>query len=295
MNAVSNKVSEWRPVVQELDEWARAGIRANFWMRDDDAFKLTPQLDRLTAFARDFSVKIGLAVIPAKLTDPLVKYLNSGEAPYYPMVHGYRHVNYGAQRRPGEFGPERPLALLIDDATSALDAFTDRFKGLSPIFVPPFACITQELVEELPKLGFKGVSTGPTPIERRYARLCARVGALRPVFHKVGRRAFHYDVHIDPFDWGRDSARSAVSMANELVGFLRARRRGFVDVASPIGVLMHHLKFDDPTWAVCAELLAVVAHHPATLWPPVEVIVESEPVVSSSSISKSSTKGIFAD
>jgi hypothetical protein len=273
----SSSRGSWLALNQELDQWRRAGLTARFWARDDDAIALTPQLDRLIAIAKAVNVEIGLAVIPARLTEALADYLHSGESPFYPMCHGWRHVNYGAPDNPSEFGPERALAQLRDDAKSAFESFSRRFEAVEAIFVPPFARISPALLAELPSFGFCGVSTGPTTGERRYARLSSLVSLRLPLRRSPVRRPMHYDVHIDPFEWRAGQARSAQSIERETVGYLRARRIGYIPSDWPIGVLMHHLTFDEGTWRVCNDLLQVLASHPAVGWPSVKSMIERVP------------------
>ncbi len=44
----------WQPLLRALDRWNRAGRRAEFWLRDDDAIEPTEPLDRLLdLFERD--------------------------------------------------------------------------------------------------------------------------------------------------------------------------------------------------------------------------------------------------
>jgi hypothetical protein len=273
MIGISDRGSPWRAVVEELDEWLERGVVATFWIRDDDAVALTQPLDRLLSLANQFGVEVALAVIPAKLTNPLSTFLLSGSVPLFPMCHGWRHVNYASPLRPSEFGLQRPLARLIDDAKCAFEEFSRRFGSQSVIFVPPFGQITRELIGELPALGFSGVSIGPSLAEARYSRLCSRLSYSRPIWHRVKARTFHYDVHLDPFDWVKNRAKSVSVISKELVGYLRARRAGFLDTSSPLGLLLHHLKFDEDTWRACSDLLEVLVNHPATAWPAFRTIV----------------------
>jgi len=274
MCAWKDRPTSWAALCAELDEWDRRCLKANFWARDDDAIAVTPQLDRLISLANGARIEIALAVIPARLTNPLTTYLLSGEAPFFPMCHGWRHVNYSSPQRPSEFGADRPLALLVDDAACAYRAFAQQFGAVPAVFVPPFARISPTLIDELPKLGFRGISTGPAVSERRYARVASRFSSPIPRWSAVGARAAHYDVHIDPFDWSRGSARSGESIERELIGYLRVRRAAFVPVGRPIGLLLHHLAFDDRTWSVCHKLLGTLATHPAVVWPSVRAILE---------------------
>ncbi|RUU77058.1 polysaccharide deacetylase, partial [Mesorhizobium sp. M7A.T.Ca.TU.009.01.1.2] len=58
----------WQPLVEELARLQRAGRKAEFWLRDDDAVDPTPALNRLLDLTGEFAVPVTLAVIPA-LTD----------------------------------------------------------------------------------------------------------------------------------------------------------------------------------------------------------------------------------
>jgi hypothetical protein len=110
----------WKDVWQELDRWGDLGLRARFWIRDDDACEITEQLARLHSLASRFSTRIGL---DSDLSYFLKEHLDS----FYPMCHGWKHVNYGYRGIPGEFGRERPTALLIADAESAFRVFCEHF------------------------------------------------------------------------------------------------------------------------------------------------------------------------
>ena len=267
MRARPERIVPWGALVEELNEWDRRGLTARFWVRDDDAIALSHPLDRLTAMANAAQVEVGLAVIPARLTEPLSAYLLSGESRFYPMCHGWRHRNYWAPLRPSEFGPERPLSVLKDEAKAAFDSFSRRFKDIPVIFVPPFARISAALIEELPNIGFAGLSISPTVAERRSARLASRWAFAAPSWFKPTVSVRPYDVHIDPFDWRRGTARAQRAIERQLIGYLRVRRMGLVPAISPIGVLTHHLVFDEDTWAICQEMLVVLAGHSAVSWP----------------------------
>lgn len=255
--------STWQALLRELDRWSERSSIATFWFRDDDACAVTPQLERLRDLADRHGVEIALAVIPGQLESALVRYLRVEGSPFHAMCHGWRHIDYGPNGRPGEFGPDRPLSALREDAKLAFDEFANHFGRRAVVFVPPYGRITKALTSELPQIGFWGVSTGPTNAERRLARLMAKVSWSPSIRLNSGRSTRHFDVHVDSFDWTRRTARTTTSVAREIVGHLRLRRNGFVAPGAPIGLLMHHLVHDEATWDLYDGFLEATTAHSA--------------------------------
>jgi hypothetical protein len=249
----------------ELDRWANRGLTARFWVRDDDASDVSEQLYRLSDLARRHGVPIGLAVIPARMTQALAQFVKSSN--FFPMCHGWKHTNYGTSAKPGEFGPERPLSLRVADARLAYQAFTDHFGRTKVIFVPPFARATDDLVAALIEIGFAGISNGPSRLETKLT-----LYSWMPAFRvSSGTILPRFDAQIDLIDWtqfdpdnhklmksrGRDEIDAA------LAGYLRVRRRGFISLQSPIGLLLHHLVHDQTIWQTCDELIGFLRNHKA--------------------------------
>lgn len=143
----------------------------------------------------------------------------------------------------------------------AFETFASRFGAEGVIFVPPFGRITEALVNALPGIGFAGVSTGPTNLERRMSRLTARMPWLPSAQLPSNRSVLHLDVQIDPIDWRRGTSRPSASVSKELIGHLRLRRNGFISPNVPIGLLTHHLVHDDAVWSICDELLSALRSH----------------------------------
>ena len=265
--------STWEALLSELDCWSETGKIATFWIRDDDACAVTPQLERLRELAVRHGVEIALAVIPGRLEIELVDYLRTEGSPFHAMCHGWKHVDYGPEGRPGEFGPDRPLSELHADAKLAFNEFGTHFGSSGVVFVPPYGRITEELVGALPEIGYVGVSTGPTNVERRLARIMSRLSWLPSIRLSNGRSIPHFDVQIDPFDWARGTSRTAASVGEEIVGHLRLRRNGFVASGAPIGLLMHHLVHDATTWELCDGLLEALTEHSAVRWAGVRSVI----------------------
>ena len=165
------------------------------------------------------------------------------------------HADYGRPGKPEESGSRRPLSALRSDATLAYSTFSDHFGESNVIIVPPYNRIAAKLVQVLPQIGFAAVSVWPGFHERTVLRLNSRLPWMPAV--KVPQQVAipRLDVHIDVIDWKRGTARDMISVAEQVVGQLRLRRRGFLPLDYPIGILTHHLVHDEPVWALCHGLL----------------------------------------
>jgi hypothetical protein len=210
----------------------------------------------LQSITNRYGVKIGLALIPGLLEPDLVSFVHVGARDFYPMCHGWRHINHGAGNNPCEFGNGRPRAAARADAERALHTFCRHFPGVPPIFVPPFNRIDAAMVRELARLGFVGLSGSQRPLERRVARLIDRF-EWTPVIN-LARSEFlpRIDAQIDLIDWKSGSARDACDVAEMLVAQLRLRRKGFLTLHSPIGLLTHHRVHDEKIWHLLESVVA---------------------------------------
>lgn len=265
----------WVALREEFLRWRAQGLRARVWVRDDDACEVTPQLERLAGLAGRGALEIGLAVIPSRVTQGLVRFLDGGGARFVAMCHGWSHANYGSSEKPGEFGAERPLDVMKADAVRACRAFGVHFSGQPAIFVPPFGCIAPEVEAVLGEVGFAGLSNGPSLTLARLARLHAKFPALPPnPLRALGTGRL--DVHVDPIDWRRKTAHAREHIEHELLGELRLRRKGYLPWRTPIGLLTHHLVHDEAIWSTCEDLLDVLKGEPAAEFPALrELIAEA--------------------
>jgi hypothetical protein len=253
----------WDPVRRELEIWSQRGLRARFWVRDDDAHELTAQLERLQSLASQHNIIVGLAIIPGKLRENLRNYVRSGHSHFHPMCHGWKHVNYGPKTRPAEFGRDRPLASLIEDAQWAYTSFTHSFRAQQPIFVPPFNRATLAFIRALPQIGFAAFSSMPSTYERQWVGLQARFNSGMAISMPRLAPVPRIDVHVDPIDWIERTALDRRIIATNIVRQLRARRNSGKYTGAPIGLLTHHLDHDEAIWRVCSELLALLRPHKA--------------------------------
>lgn len=253
----------WAEARRELDLWGERKQTAKFWVRDDDASEMSEQLARLHALAERHGITIGLAIIPGKLHPSLLNYWDSGARNFRPMCHGWKHINHGPANKPAEFGRDRPLNCLIEDAAAACQVFCQHFSGSRPIFVPPFNRISHSLTRALPTLGFVAVSAIPTSLDRTLIRLGSRF-AWTPIASLDALSSFpRIDVHIDVIDWTSRTAFDTRIIADRLVQQLRGRRRVALAASQPIGLLTHHLVHDGAIWRACDQLLDVLRRHDA--------------------------------
>jgi hypothetical protein len=154
-------------------------------------------------------------------------------------VHGLSHANHAPPgAKPAEFGPHRPHAALIADATEALRLARDRFgPGLLPVFVPPWNRFAPDLGDGLARLGYAGLS--------------AAEGAATPELARV-------DVHLDPVDWrGSRGLRDPDLLRDQLA------RRITQHPGEPIGLLTHHRVHDAAIWDFLGDLLESLTRRPA--------------------------------
>lgn len=254
----------WEDVSHELDCWAMRGLKARFWVRDDDACEMSAPLQRLHELATRYDIIIGLAVIPAKVHPSLLKFMAHEGRRFHPMCHGWQHTNHSpGGHKPAEFGKARPISASIRDARCAFDAFREHFAGHDAVFVPPFGQISAAMRRALPAIGFAGVSTGPGWLERKLSHLPSL--AIRVPRVKVARWSSipRLDVHIDPIDWQTGTAHSADTICDAIMRSLRPRRMGLLASEIPVGLVTHHLVHDDRIWGACDDALDVVRNHRA--------------------------------
>jgi hypothetical protein len=221
-------------------------------------------LARLHELAENHDITIGLAIIPAKLHPSLPRYVSEHGRRFYPMCHGWRHINHARSgHRPAEFGAERPISALVNDARLAYQAFSSHFGDVDVVFVPPFGRISRTLIRALPDIGFSGISGAAGWLERKLMHLSdwnIRIPTISSLWRSGVPRL---DVQIDPIDWRERTARDPAIISEALVRCLRARRNGLLASSLPIGFVTHHLDHDESVWRACDAVLRVLRRHEA--------------------------------
>src|SRR5205814_1020522 len=72
------------------------------------------------------------------------------------------------------------------------------------------------------------------------------------------------NAEIDVMNWREGNLLSASAVTEMLIEQLRSRRSGKVPIERPIGILTHHLVFDDEAIESIAGLWRFLRSHPAT-------------------------------
>jgi hypothetical protein len=253
----------WEEPRHELDRWVDGGLKAKIWVRDDDAIQASQNLERLRNFAVEHRIKIGLATIPGKSRPDLSCFLDGNRQHFFPMCHGWQHINHNLRNAPAEFGRDRPLPALVADARSAFDAFQERFGTLDVVFVPPFNRLAPALMKVLLSIGFVGLSSMPNHLEQKIFEIGVRLNRRLPFKLPAGLTCPRVDTHIDVINWKAKAPQMATTVSMRLAHQLRGRRLGLVPIDTPIGLLLHHLDHDEQTWQTCDETLRVLREHPA--------------------------------
>jgi hypothetical protein len=241
-------VTGWDSLEAELDAWAKAGRRPEFWWRDDDAEAPSDELDRLLSIRRDAAVPLAIAVIPASAHAGLRGALEP-ESDITVLQHGYDHANNAVgHAKKEELCVGRSRVRVIAQLTEGAMRLKALFGGgFSTILVPPWNRIDAALVPVLPQAGFLGLS--------------AFAGRNAPADVPGLGRA---DCHIDIIDWhGGRRFVGIETVLDQAIGVLSSAR-GRLDrpsadvsqrVAEPVGLLTHHRDMDEACWDFVREFL----------------------------------------
>lgn len=258
----------WAALQAELDAWRASGRRATFWWRDDDAGASHPGFDRLLALSGRLAVPLGVAVVPAWLTEPVATALRAAPRAVAVLQHGWAHANHETTAAPGETkvrpaecGPARPAArVLAELAAGRVLLAATVGPRLLPVLVPPWNRIAPAVVAGLRDHGYGALSAfGPRPAEA-----------------ETGLR--HLNCHVDPIRWREDRRFvGGAVLCEALRTHLRARRTDQADPREPTGLLTHHRDLDPAAWRVLETLLSRLLAHPAAAFPPVPTLLRPDP------------------
>ncbi len=236
----------WQPLVEELGRRRRAGRKAEFWLRDDDAVDPTTALDRLLGLTGEFAVPVTLAVIPALTDEKLVARLD--EAPQATVaIHGWAHRNHAPEgEKKQELGPHRPRETVLGDLARGLSHITGLYGARAvPMLVPPWNRIDAGLVPDLGSIGFSALSVYGPPKPSPLAAV---------------------NSNVDIMDWhGTRGCRDHGLLVQAIVAQLQ---RG-----EPVGLLTHHLVHDESAWLFLERLFAVTAQAEACAWLPIRTLI----------------------
>lgn len=242
-------MADWPELSRELDAWAEEDLAATFWWRDDDAVEVTPALEKLFRTADEAETPLSLAVIPGALRPDLVSCVNNRTG-IHVLQHGYMHVNHAPPGcKASEFGPERSCEGCLKELARGF-GLLGGFHNLLPVLVPPWNRIDGDLVENLPGIGFLGISTfTPRQPERDHSEL------------------IYVNTHVDIVDWEKQRQFQGESgVLQQVLDHLTARRNRSADPGEPTGLLTHHLVHEESSWSFIREFLSVTQAHRAVRW-----------------------------
>jgi hypothetical protein len=223
-----------QPVHDELARWRDCGLNVELWLRDDDAIEPTPKLDRLMALTAEFKIPVALAIVPAGTGPALARHLAHAKH-VHPVQHGWSHANHAPLlEKKQELGAHRPRAAVLNDLAQGFGRLSDLYgQCFVPLLVPPWNRIDPDLLDDLPALGFAGLSAFGH-------KLISRSGLTI------------VNTHIDIIDSHagnacRDHAWLIAALAAELAD---ARAHG----GRPVGILSHHLVSDEMAFRFLRDL-----------------------------------------
>lgn len=227
----------WQPVRDELARWRDVGLTADLWLRDDDTTEPSPRLDSLIALTAEFGIPVTLAIIPKRAGPALAERL-ARETHLYPAIHGWSHANHAPPgQKKQELGPHRPRADVLNDLAAGFARLSELHgERLVPMLVPPWNRIDPDLLDDLPALGFRGLSAFGNKFHSRPGLVVV-------------------NTHVDIIDSHagnacREPAWLAKTLAEELAA---ARAAG----GRPIGILSHHMVSDDEAFRFLRDLFTV--------------------------------------
>ena len=189
-----------------LDRLAMEGRAVRLWWRDDDAQRVTPELERLLDLAGTHEVPLALAVIPEGAEAALAERIAAASGVCV-LLHGHSHANHApAGVKRAEFGDHRPQAAMAGEIAAGKTRLEALFGGgFMPVFVPPWNRIGAEARSLLPGLGLTILSVyGPA-------------GPTAP-----GRPA-ELNTHLDIMDWRAMRGLSFEEADQRLAALLAAR------------------------------------------------------------------------
>jgi hypothetical protein len=248
---MSGEVYTWGDLDFELAQWHSAGRRVTLWWRDDDATTDGPALQRLLGLSCDWQVPLSLAVIPARASSSLLTPLHNCPRVVV-LQHGYAHIDYAGGAEPAaELGEHRAQSEVLDELVRGRQRLHEILGTIfMPVLVPPWNRIAPVLAAELEGLGYRGLSC-----------FSARQ------WYKGAHNLSLVNCHVDPINWKAGGVfRGESKSLAMMISHLRARRRGEVDADEATGVLTHHWRHDEATWAFVEQLFERIRAHSDVHW-----------------------------
>ncbi len=225
-------MTDWSPFHRELEAWARAGLQARLWLRDDDVTDATPALDRFLALGARHAIPIVFAAVPLGVKERLAVALC--DCPHVTVAqHGYAHVNHApAGAKKCELGDDRPLIAVLSELAWGRDRLNAVFGHQAiPLLVPPWNRISDAVAHAaVPSVG-------------------TAISSYRGALVESGLPVVN--THVDIMNWQTRTGHEPQVLVAELCDALRQQRTG---KGGPVGILTHHLVHDQTADRFLADL-----------------------------------------
>jgi hypothetical protein len=200
------------------------------FFRDDDAGWDDARLLSLCDLFGALELPLDLAVIPAALHEGLARELLSRDWLGLHQ-HGFSHENHEREGRKCEFGPSRSYDEVRGDVAAGRARLLELLGSVQPIFTPPWNRCTLDTARAVHDLGFSVLSR-----EHRAEPFGLDGLAELPVHLDVAR--------LSPDE-------------------LDSRFAAYAAEGGPVGVMFHHAVMEREDFDRAAELLSLLARHPA--------------------------------
>ena len=108
-------MADWDDLARELDAWRASGRAATLWWRDDDASRMTGELERLLDLSQETDTPLAVAVVPRDAETGLGESLERRPLASV-LQHGYAHRNHAPPgARKSELGPGRTIEAMLGE------------------------------------------------------------------------------------------------------------------------------------------------------------------------------------
>ena len=237
-------MDNWQALRDELDKWPQP---VQFWWRDDDAIEDTQALQKLLTIAQRYSTAVHLAVIPQRLHPSLSIIKTPANQPYcYVLQHGIEHLSHALpEQRKIELGGSQDISVLAAQLGIGRQRLKAEFeRQYLDILVPPWNRIAEQLVKQLPQIGYRKLSVLGVPKELD--------------------SAYQVNVHIDIINRKRRGFAGEATILGKLIEHLQFQRTSAY--AQPCGLMTHHLDHDLQCWQFLDKFFSFCQGHSQIQW-----------------------------
>lgn len=249
---------DWRGTLTSFVERLEGNPLPPVFFRADDVGAGGRAFNALCEIFRSYQIPLGMAIVPAWLSDVREKQLFAAAPKEEPLwgwhQHGWRHVNWERAGKKSEFGEQRPIEKQWRDIQQGQQKMRDIFGDqLVNVFTPPWNRVSGSTLRILQELGFDGVSMG-----KYFPR------GLRPPLTMKNLRV-NLDLHTRK---GKDSLKDFQDILEEMAT-LFARRE-------PVGIMLHHQRMTYFAFEFLDEMLSLFKNLPGIQFVSFQEILDQE-------------------